>query len=156
MKKWIIIGAGIVLILLWQAIDIYATVQTDKKRDQAYYEQFIPEQFTIEEVQRYHGEERYIVFTLRTKDEQRAYYFVSESGESHTIYFSDIRLDEEEAISKVKKDNPEITEIARVTPAYSGQDFAWEIIALDEHFQYQYIYYSMTKGTYQKKYTLKR
>lgn len=154
MKKWIWISLGIIVLLLWLAIDIYTTVQADKKFHLTKYEQLVPDTYVIEDAQRFHGEERYTVFTVVTEQEKEAFFYVSEDAVTYEIDFEDIHLSSEDAIQKAKKEYPDITEIIRVTPAYSGRDFTWEIIAQDEQERYQYVYYSMTKGTFQKRFTL--
>ncbi|MDQ0165511.1 hypothetical protein [Bacillus horti] len=154
MKKWIIIGTGILLIVLWQAIDIYSTVQADRQDGLNRYMQLIPESAVVQETFRYHGEKRFMVFNLEIEDSVYAYFYVSEDGDTYTLNHDELVLTSSEAMEKVRQEFSELTVIHRITPAISGQDFTWEIVAQDSGEDYQYLYYSMTDGEFQKRFTL--
>lgn len=158
MKKWIIILTIILLFVAWQTIQVFISVQTNKNIGLESNVEWVKQEtdFTIEHVQRYHGDQLYFVFTVVDQEDQRHYLFVNEEKQTHQINFGDVQISKDEAKALSFKDYPELTQLLRINPAYTGNQFTWEVVAQDNQERLQYVYYSMLDGAFQKRYTLAR
>jgi uncharacterized protein YpmB len=158
MKKWIIILTVIILFVAWQTIQVYISAQSNKNIGLETYVDWVKQEteFNIEHVQRYHGEQLYYVFTVVDEEDHRSYLFVNEEKQTHQISFEDVHISQDEAKDLSFKDYPELTQVIRINPAYTGKQFTWEVVAQDKQERLQYVYYSMLDGAFQKRYTLAR
>ncbi len=142
------------LFVLWQAVQLYVTVQKDKNESLVSAEQWVQEHesdLTVIDTHRFHGSQSYNVLTVEKKDGEKEYVFLNEDVEVHRISFNDIRDSEDVmALAEVERG---LSEILRVSPAYR-HTFLWEIVAYNTDGQLQYIYYTMQDGEYQNSYTL--
>jgi uncharacterized protein YpmB len=156
MKKWLIIILLFVFIVLWQTIQIFINIQSDKSEglDQAI--QLVTEEteYIIKDAQRFHGNELYYVFTASDTEGDMYYLFVNEKQEIIEMNRDEVNLSQDEVRALALHEYPGLQEILRVTPAYTGKKFAWELVAEDGEKRLHYLYYSMIDGTFQKRYTL--
>lgn len=158
MKKWIIIMTVIMIFVAWQIIQVFVSAQSNKNIGLKSNAEWVKQEtnFSIEGVQRYHGEQLYYVYTVLDEEDNRYYLFVNEEKESYQINFEDIHASKDEVKKGSINDYPELTKVLRINPAYTGNQFTWEIVAQDNKDRLQYVYYSMLDGAFQKRYTLAR
>jgi uncharacterized protein YpmB len=156
MKKWLIIVVILFIIILWQMIQMFITVQSDKTKDLDLYTQVVTEEtdFSIRDVQRFHGNQLYYVFTAYDAEGNTYYLFVNEDQEIFQINMDEITLTKESAKELAFQEYQELQNVMRIVPAYTGKEFTWEIVAQDHEKRLQYLYYSMIDGTFLKRYTL--
>jgi uncharacterized protein YpmB len=156
MKKWLIIVSILFVIILWQMIQMFINVQSDKTKDLDLYTQVVTEEtdFAIRGVQRFHGNQLYYVFTANDAEGSTYYLFVNEEQEIFQINRDEITLTKESAKELAFQEYQELQKVLRVIPAYTGMEFSWEIVAQDQEKRLQYLYYSMIDGTFLKRYTL--
>lgn len=156
MKKWLIIITILVLIILWQTIQMFITIQNDKSKGLHQFTQLVTEEtgHIIRDVQRFHGNELYYVFTANDAEGNTYYLFVNEEQEIIELNVDEVTLSKNDVKTLALQEYQGLQEILRVNPAYTGKRFTWEVVAQDQEKRLHYLYYSMIEGTFQKRYTL--
>jgi uncharacterized protein YpmB len=156
MKKWLIIILVIGIIVLWQTIQLFITIQSDKSEGLDEVIQLIIEEtgYIIKDVQRFHGKELYYVFTANDEEGNTYYLFVNEEQEIIQLNRNEVTLSQDEVKALSFQEYQALQKIVRVNPAYTGKQFTWEVVAEDQEKRLHYLYYSMIDGTFQKRYTL--
>ncbi|WP_025026805.1 hypothetical protein [Caldalkalibacillus mannanilyticus] len=154
-RKVMIVGIIIMLLIIWQSVSLYFSVVDNKNSPLlAATRQMEQEGIRIEKVDRFHGDQLYIM-TKSQDDEGKEWYIAStQEGKVDQIAVQEIKLAEEAVIQAVKNQFSEIQEIQRIHPAYSQKEFSWEVIGIDEKNMMHYIYFRMRDGSFQKRYVL--
>jgi uncharacterized protein YpmB len=156
MKKWLIIVSILLLFILWQTIQMLMTIQSDKSKGLDQFTQLVTEEtgYIIRDVQRFHGNELYYVFTANDTEGNTYYLFVNEKQEIIQLNLDEVSLSQDEVKALSLQEYQGLQKILRVNPAYTGNHFTWEVVAQDQEKRLHYLYYSMIDGTFQKRYTL--
>lgn len=155
MKKALIIVILLLSFGLWQIVDIFLSVQADKRMGLSEQIQIVRQEtgLTITDVRRFHGKQLYYVFTGHDPVENEySYISLNENQDIAQILFADIEITKEMAVSLALQEFKELKEISRVIPAYVNNQFVWEIIGYDQEDSLQYIYYIMKEGSFLKRY----
>lgn len=156
MKKWIIGAVFLFIMTIWFLLSIYMDNQEDKidGLNQAIRVVQQNTNVEIEDVVRFHGNQRYFVFTVLAQNNERYYIFVNEKDRLKNIAHKHIKHDQQAIQKLALSQYPELKEIITIIPAYSEQEFTWEVKAIDQNNDLQYLYFTMLDGKFQKRYKL--
>jgi uncharacterized protein YpmB len=156
MKKWFIIVSILLFFFVWQMIQMFMTIQSDKSKGLDQFTQLVTDEtgYIIKDVQRFHGNELYYVFTANDAEGNTYFLFVNEEQEIIQLNVEDVTLSQDEVKALSLQEYQGLQKILRVNPAYTGKQFTWEVVAEDQEMRLHYLYYSMIDGTFQKRYTL--
>lgn len=156
MKKWLLIIAVILLIIISFALYIFWSAQADQFKNNETAQQFVQQQFDwqIIDTNVFHGNEKYWVFTMLDGDDKYYYLYVDEQFETLSIEWSNIHISPEKIREQIMEDFPDVIAIKQVIPALSNDRFAWEAVANDERGHLQYIYYAMDNGSFLRRYII--
>lgn len=151
MKKWLLIVVITLLLCCISIASMYSSTMNNKMGDLDLYFRYIEQETngTIHEVHRFHGTSMYVIFSVEEEDGYY-YYAVREDGEVNAISFDDIQMSKQQITDSVN-----LPEVLRVSPAFTGNAFTWEVVAIDEEDSLQYVYYYMKDGTFQQRYKLR-
>jgi uncharacterized protein YpmB len=156
MKKFLIIFAIIAIASTGFFIHVIWTAYADKTVHHQEMRNVVQQEtgMVVTEVERFHAEEAYDVYTALDDDGNSHYIFATDRQLVHMLPAEDIKLPREEAAEQAVRDYPELRRISRINPAYTEDVFAWEVVTYDEDNQLQYIYYDMQDGTFLKRFVV--
>ena len=148
MKKWLIVGLGVIAILIWQTVDIYRDAVSYKYAGAAKARQAAESRYEIKKingVDYFHGERAYPVVDAVLDDGKRVYIWVPDGkGKMFSAPVSS-GYDKREILNAFSQH----VRFKRIVSAKLGavdDRPAWEIVYYDEKNRYVFSYYDFYTG----------
>lgn len=148
MKKWMLLLAGLLCLVVWVAFDLYHSYQVQthdhyKDTKDKVLQETVME--TVERITYFHGKQTYRIVFGQDANERKMIAWVS-AAEIETE-FRDQGRSKAAIIENVKNQEGEI-EIVRAVPAKREEQKMWEITYKDQDRKWNYAYYDFYEGTF--------
>lgn len=158
MKKWwISIVAVVAVILIWQSVSLYRSINADQAADEARAERTAQEEYglsTVDSVDYYHGKKSFEVVKGTSTKNGKVYLFVDSKNKAKVVKQSD-GLTKKQMQEHVEKQlNPKKWINLRL--GMEDDQVLWEAVYLDSKGRYTFYYGYYENGERYKKYSMKQ
>lgn len=156
MKKWIVVGIVIILVMIWQTVDTYQVAIEPKQSGEEHAIIKAKEKVglnQISNVSTYYGNKVYSVVKGMDDLKRQLIVWVPSKGEKMIVKEASEGISEQRAIQILqKRQNPK--KIIKVVLGMEKKTPIWEITYIDQHNRYSFYYLDFESGKFIKRYSL--
>lgn len=150
MKKWILIGLAIIIIVIWQSVDVYQSAKAEKVNGNETARQKVMGTYSISKIHHitfYHGQKDYHVIDATLQDGRHVFIWVPDKdkdGQFLMLPVSDGYSKSE--ILNAFKSHVSYKRIVSTRLGVEDSTPAWEITYIDSDGSYVFSYYNFETG----------